>query len=150
MRFFILGIASLGGAGYFPWASGTVASALTIPVYFWLRPYPGWYTAVTLLCCVVGVWSAGAAERLLGEKDPHKVVINEMAGYLIAAAFLPFHWFYPVAAFFIFRALDVWKPFPARVSQQLPGGWGIMIDDIIVALYTNGLLQLARLVLPWQ
>jgi phosphatidylglycerophosphatase A len=141
-------LASLFGAGYFPFASGTLASALTLAVVFWLRPYPLAYALVTLAICGVGVWAADAAERLLGEKDSHKIVIDEAAGMLLSAAYLPQAWWFPVAAFVCFRVLDVWKPFPARQAQALPGGWGVMTDDVIVAVYTNLLLQGLRLILP--
>ncbi len=142
-------LATVGGAGFFPIASGTFASALAIPLYYLLRNSNTWYVAVTILCCVVGVWAANEAEAHLGEKDPHAVVIDEVAGYLISAAFLPMHVFYPIAAFFLFRLFDIWKPFPARQSQDLPGGWGIMVDDVIAGIYANLILQLCRLFLPW-
>jgi len=142
-------LASVFGAGYFPIASGTFASAVAVLPYWALRGNRPLYIWVTVLICVLGVWSAGEAEKLLNEKDPHKIVIDEVAGYLIAAAFLPMHWFYPAAAFFLFRVFDVWKPFPARESQALPGGWGVMVDDVIAAVYANVLLQIARLFLPF-
>jgi phosphatidylglycerophosphatase A len=148
-RWWVLCLATVGGAGFFPVASGTFASLLAMPLYYGLRGSVGLYVAVTVLCCAVGVWAAGAAEAYLGEKDPHAVVIDEIAGYLISAAFLPSHIFYPIAAFFLFRLFDIWKPFPARQSQALPGGWGIMIDDVIAGIYANALLQLCRLFLPW-
>jgi phosphatidylglycerophosphatase A len=114
-----------------------------------MRDHAAVYVAVTLACAVAGIWAGGRAEAYLGEKDPHAVVIDELVGQLVAAAFLPHHIFYPVAAFLLFRLFDVWKPFPAYASQQLPGGWGIMVDDLIAGLYANALLQVARLFLPW-
>jgi phosphatidylglycerophosphatase A len=144
-----LALASVFGAGYFPIASGTFASALALIPWFWLRDRPWLYAAVTLGACVLGVWTATEAEYILQEKDSHKIVIDEVAGMWIAAAYLPRHWFNPVAAFVLFRIFDVWKPFPARQSQVLPGGWGVMIDDVIVAVYANLLLQITRLFLPF-
>jgi phosphatidylglycerophosphatase A len=149
MRFLVLALATVGGAGFFPLASGTFASLLTLPLYYVLREQMWLYLGVTLACLAVGIWAGGRAEKYLGEKDPHAVVIDEVVGQLLAAAFLPHHIFYPVAAFFLFRLFDVWKPFPAYVSQQLPGGWGIMTDDVIAGIYANVLLQIARLFLPW-
>ena len=149
MRFLVLALATVGGAGFFPLASGTFASLLTLPLYYVLREQMWLYLGVTLACMAVGIWAGGRAEKYLGEKDPHAVVIDEVVGQLLAAAFLPHHIFYPVAAFFLFRLFDVWKPFPAYVSQQLPGGWGIMTDDVIAGIYANVLLQIARLFLPW-
>jgi len=149
MRLLVLALATVFGAGFFPWASGTFASLLTLPLYYVLRDQAGWYVGVTLACTAVGIWAAGQAEIYLGKKDPHAVVIDEVVGQLIAAAFLPHHWFYPVAAFFLFRLFDIWKPFPAYASQQLPGGWGIMVDDVIAGLYANIALQMARWFLPF-
>ena len=149
MRLLVLGLATVGGAGFFPFASGTFASLLTLPLYFVLRDQTLLYVGVTLGCAAAGIWAGGRAEAYLGEKDPHAVVIDEVVGQLLAAAFLPHHLFYPVAAFFLFRLFDIWKPFPARTSQQLPGGWGIMVDDVIAGVYANALLQLARIFLPW-
>lgn len=149
MRLLILGLATVGGAGFFPVASGTFASLLTLPLYYVLRGHVGLYIGVTLACLISGIWAGGRAETYLGEKDPHPVVIDEVVGQLVAAAFLPHHLFYPIAAFFLFRLFDIWKPFPANASQRLPGGWGIMVDDVIAGVYANALLQLGRLFLPW-
>jgi len=149
MRRFHLLVASVCGAGYFPVASGTFASALALVPYFWLRDRPWAYAAVVAALCVLGVWTSGQAERILQEKDSHKIVIDEVAGMLVAAAGLPVHWFYPFAAFVLFRIFDVWKPFPAQQAQALPGDWGVMTDDLIAAVYANVILQGLRLFLPF-
>lgn len=149
MRLLVLALATLCGAGFFPVASGTFASLLTLPLSYVLREHAALYVGVTLACALVGIWAGGRAEIYLGEKDPHAVVIDELVGQLVAAAFLPHHLFYPVAAFFLFRLFDVWKPFPAYASQQLPGGWGIMVDDVIAGFYANIVLQIARCFLPF-
>jgi phosphatidylglycerophosphatase A len=149
MKRFHLLLATCFGAGYFPFASGTLASALALLPYWGLRGNRLLYLLVTLGICALGVWTSGRAEIILNEKDSHKIVIDEIAGYLIAAALLPLHWFYPLAAFVLFRVFDVWKPFPAYEAQALPGGWGVMADDVIAAVYANVLLQAARLVLPF-
>lgn len=144
-----LAIASVFGAGYFPVASGTFASALALLPALALRGHPWGYAAVVLVLGVLGVWSSGVAERILGEKDPHRIVIDEVAGMFIAMAWLPSHWAYPLAAFVLFRIFDVWKPTPARQAQDLPGGWGVMADDVIAGLYANLLLQGARVLLSF-
>ena len=148
MRRFALGLASVGGAGYFPWASGTFASFLVLPAVWFLWPHPGADAATTAAVCVLGVWSADVAEAVLGEKDSHKIVIDEVAGMLVAAAALPPSWFHLAGAFVLFRIFDVWKPFPARRSQRLPGGWGVMIDDLVAGIYANLVLQVIRLMTP--
>jgi phosphatidylglycerophosphatase A len=141
MNLFVLALATWFGAGYFPIASGTFATAIALAVAWWLRSWPASYPWIALGLTIVGVWSAGAAEGILKEKDSHKIVIDEIAGYFISMAFLAPTAFNFLAAFFIFRVFDVWKPFPARQSQVWPGGWGVMADDLIVAVYTNLLLQ---------
>ncbi len=146
-RYFVLALATCAGAGFFPWASGTLASLLAMVPYYFLRSHPLWYGLTTVAVIVVGVAVSGPAEHYLHEKDPHPVVIDEVAGYLIAAAFLPVHWIYPVAAFFLFRLFDVWKPYLIGKSQNLPGGWGIMTDDILAGIVSNLILQALRLML---
>lgn len=149
MKWIILAIASIGGAGYFPIASGTLASALAIFPYYVLREHALLYIIVTVAVTGIGVWVSSESEKILKEKDSHKIVIDEVAGYLIAAAFLPHHWFYPIAAFFLFRLFDIWKPNPIRKLQDLPGGWGVMIDDVLAGLYANLILQAMRFILPF-
>ncbi len=148
MRQVHLWFASVFGIGYFPWASGTAASAAALVPYFLLRNDALLYAGVICALFFLGVVSAGAAEAILREKDSHKIVIDEVVGYLIAAAFLPHHIFYPVAAFFLFRLFDIWKPGWIRKSQDLAGGWGVMLDDVLAGVAANVLLQVARLFLP--
>jgi phosphatidylglycerophosphatase A len=90
------------------------------------------FVAVTFL---VGVPICGAMETQYGH-DPKQATFDEFVGQWTALILLPKTLPYLAASFLIFRALDVWKPFPARGSQKLPGGWGIMIDDLIVGIYT--------------
>lgn len=140
-RLIVLAITTIGGIGFFPFASGTVASAAAMLPYFWLRDDLLSYGLVTFGIMLIGIWLSGQAETYLGETDPHPVVIDEVAGYLVAAAYLPHHWFYPLAAFILFRLFDIWKPKPINQLQSLPGGWGIMLDDILAGLYANLILQ---------
>jgi phosphatidylglycerophosphatase A len=78
---------------------------------------------------------------LLGEKDPGRVVVDEIAGQMVALLFLPMTVPILVIAFFVFRVLDVFKPWPARRLEDLPGGSGIMADDLMVGLYANLILH---------
>ncbi|MEW6516685.1 MAG: phosphatidylglycerophosphatase A [candidate division FCPU426 bacterium] len=144
-----LWVASVLGVGYAPWASGTVASAVALLPYWLLRGHPWLYAAALLAVSAVGVWSATLAERVLNEKDSHKIVIDEIAGMLLAAAYLPWHPFYPLAAFFLFRLFDVWKPWVIRRVQAWPGGWGVMADDVLAGIAANVLLQIASVMLPF-
>ena len=84
----------------------------------------------------MGVWSAGKAEKAFGRVDPGEVVIDEIVGQIITFLATPkVSWIWLLAGFFLFRAFDIVKPFPARRAERLPGGWGIMLDDVIAGLY---------------
>lgn len=135
-------IATFFGLGRFPFASGTVASAATIPIAVLLAlGGSALFLTGTALAIVIAFWSAGAAERAFGLKDPHAVVIDEVAGQLVALAFVPLAPLTYAAGFFLFRVFDVLKPFPARRLERVPGGPGIVLDDLAAGLYANLLIQ---------
>lgn len=92
----------------------------------------------------LGVWAAGEAERALAAKDPGAIVVDEVAGMTLSVLALPLTPAVLVAGFVLFRVFDVLKPFPANVAQRLPGGVGVMIDDVIAGVYALALLLLAR------
>jgi phosphatidylglycerophosphatase A len=145
MKYFHLAIATVCGAGYFPVASGTFGTLVAVVPYYVLRENPLLYVIVTLLCIGVGVWSSSVVETIFQEKDSGKIVIDEVAGYFVTMAFLPQHWFYPLAGFVLFRLFDVWKPFGIRQTQKLKGGWGVMIDDVLAGILANAILQVINL-----
>jgi phosphatidylglycerophosphatase A len=131
------------GTGYGPIAPGTWGSLPGLAIAWGLDRWAGRWAVPCAACffAVAGVWAAGRAERLLGEKDPGPVVVDEIAGQLVTLALLPTT--VPVLAigFVLFRVLDVWKPWPAHRLEGLPGGSGIMADDLLVGLYANLLLH---------
>jgi phosphatidylglycerophosphatase A len=132
------------GCGYLPIAPGTWGSMPAVVLAWGLWSWAGaWAVAgASVVFAVAGVWAADRAERLLGKEDPGQVVVDEIAGQLVTLAFLPLA--APrvlVAGFFLFRLLDVWKPWPARRLEDLPGGSGIMADDLMAGLYGNLILQ---------
>jgi phosphatidylglycerophosphatase A len=142
--------ASVFGAGYAPIASGTVGSFVTL-VFIWLLPWPpgGPPTTFGLLVALivvtlVGLWAGSRVERVLGRKDPGVIVIDEVAGMLLSVIGLPRSIPVLVTAFLLFRVFDIWKPFPARESQALSGGMGVMVDDLIAGLYALILVMGAR------
>jgi phosphatidylglycerophosphatase A len=137
-------VASVGYVGFSPVAPGTAGTAAAVAVYWWLIPGDYWLLALAAAATAAGVWAAGEAEVVWGKKDPGRACVDEFAAYFLTVAFLPKTIAYASAAFVLFRALDVFKPFPAGRSQRLPGGWGIMADDVIVAIYTNAILQALR------
>jgi phosphatidylglycerophosphatase A len=137
-------LASAFGAGYSPVAPGTAGSLVTA-VAIWLLPLTPLRIAVALVVVtVVGIWAGSRVERVLGRKDPGVIVIDEVAGMLLSVILLPRRLPVLVTAFLLFRLFDVWKPFPARESQSLTGGVGVMVDDLIAGLYTLILIMGAR------
>ncbi len=134
-----LAVATLLGVGRSPVAPGTAGTAVSLPCVALLgRFLPLWGFAVAALgVSLLGVWSAGRAARILGAKDPRPVVIDETAGLFMALAGIPIGWATLAGSFVLFRVMDVLKPPPARRSERLPGGWGIVADDLIAGLYAN-------------
>jgi phosphatidylglycerophosphatase A len=131
------------GSGYGPIAPGTWGSIPGVILTFGLDRWAGrWATlAGAAFFALAGVWAAGRAETILGEKDPGPVVVDEVAGQMVTLLFLPVTLPVLVAAFVLFRILDVLKPWPARRLESLPGGSGIMADDLMVGLYANLILH---------
>lgn len=137
-------MASVFGAGYSPVASGTVGSLVTA-IAIWLLPLTLLRIAVALVVVtLLGIWAGGRVERVLGRKDPGIIVIDEVAGMLLSVIGLPRTIPVLITAFLLFRLFDIWKPFPARESQALTGGVGVMVDDLIAGLYTLILIMGAR------
>ena len=91
----------------------------------------------------LGVWAAGRSEKFFGRTDPGHVVIDEVAGQMVALLLVPHApWKLLLAGFVLFRVFDISKPFPAGRAERLPGGWGIMLDDVISGVYALGALAL--------
>lgn len=140
-------IATFFGIGYFPVAPGTVGSAVAL-VIFWLLPNLGG-SAIGIglpVAFFIGVWTSTGAEKQLGH-DAHPIIIDEVVGQWLALALIPRGWLPWGLAFLLFRGFDIWKPFPIYRSQKLPGGWGIMMDDLLAAIYTVILIRLGMEIL---
>jgi len=137
-------IASVGGAGCSPVAPGSLASFVTL-IALWLVPFNRPALLWTLVAVTaLGVWAASRVERVLGLKDPGMIVIDEVAGMLLSVLTLPRTIPVLITAFVLFRVFDIWKPFPARESQSLSGGLGVMLDDLIAGVYALILVMGAR------
>ena len=124
-------------SGYFPITPGTFGS---IPpwliAFFLIQNNQLWLVAAATAATVVSVWSAGEAEKELGH-DARKIVIDEWAGMFITLLFVPYSLINYAIAFFVFRALDVVKIYPARQAERLPAGWGITMDDVVAGVQSN-------------
>ncbi len=133
-------LATWGGCGYAPVAPGTAGSLGAVAVAWALLWGLGWPAAAlagaALALALPAVWAAGAAARYWQSVDPGRVVVDEVVGMWLTLAAAPgLDWKYWLAAFLVFRALDIWKPPPARAAERLPGGWGIVADDVVAGLY---------------
>ena len=145
-------IATCAYIGYAPVAPGTFGSAIGLAVFYAVRHRGSMAveaaTIVALLA--IGLWSATEAEHHFGGIDPGPVVIDEVIGMLITLAFIPVNAAGAITGFFIFRLLDVVKPWPARRLEHLPGGFGVVLDDVMAAMYGNLVMWgLVRLLPAW-
>jgi len=152
VRNLVIFLASAGYLGYAPVASGTWGTLAGIPA-FWALDALGasaFVTVLLLAAFVLGAcWIAGRAEKEFAEHDSGKIVIDEVAGFLATTLFLPFDWRTVIVAFFVFRALDVLKPWPAGwIDAKLEGGYGVVLDDVVSGLYSNVVTRIV-LLLVW-
>lgn len=140
-------VATAGGVGHAPVASGTFGALVVLPFGPWLAALrdhaPGWTAAVVVGVVAVAVWAAGRAEVVLGRRDDGRIVVDEVAGMVLTAVLLPVGWGAAVLGFLLFRLFDVVKPPPARwFDRRVRGGVGVVGDDLIAALYAGALARL--------
>ena len=137
------------GSGYSPVAPGTAGSLVGLLLFLPLagRAWPIQLAAVVAVT-ILGVLAGGRLATTLGRKDPGVVVVDEVAGQWITFLALPMTPVIAVAGFLLFRAMDIWKPWPARALERLPGGLGIMADDVAAGIYAHLLLRLGLAVWP--
>ncbi|HEY3382081.1 MAG TPA: phosphatidylglycerophosphatase A [Vicinamibacterales bacterium] len=143
-------LATFGYVGHFPIAPGTAGSAAAIPLYLLLRwaGMPALDVAVIVVLFAAGCWAGSEAEAHYGRTDPGQVVLDEVIGMLLTLLFLPVSWIGVLLGFLLFRLFDVFKPFPARQCERLPGGLGIMADDAVAGIYGNMALRLIIWLVP--
>lgn len=147
-RAIILFMAQGAYSGRFPVAPGTAGTLVGVLLYLAMKGLlPAVYGALCVVLFFIGVWISGRAETILGRTDHPSIVIDEIAGFLVAMFMVPAGWQYVGAGFVLFRIFDIAKPFPLKRLQDLHGGLGVMLDDIGAGIYTNFVLQLAVLVL---
>src|SRR6266478_9499014 len=149
------------GVGYFPIAPGTMGSLVGVALYLTLwagsyrvleanalvkrltllhvwTPQMAFMLVVIFIVTMAGIWAASRAEKLVKKKDPSIVVIDEVAGQMIAllsGSFWAPTWWSVLSAFLLFRAFDIWKPYPIRRLEHLESGLGIMLDDVLAGAY---------------
>ena len=137
-------LGSAFGLGFLPFAPGTWGTLLGVGLAGQAALAPGptpVLLAMLFAVTLVGTPLAGAAERQAGRTDPGWFVLDEVAGYLVALAWMPLSAWTLAGAFVFFRVFDIWKPWPIRRLERVPGGRGIMLDDLVAGFYANLLLR---------
>jgi len=137
------------GSGLSPFAPGTAGTLVGIPIYFLLsmfsRPL---YLLTVVAFFFFAVYVSQEAEKLYDEHDPSRIVIDEIAGFLVVMACIPPSPFTVATGFVLFRIFDITKPFPIRFLEwRLPGGYGVVGDDIMAGIYGNIILQIVTRVI---
>lgn len=139
--------ATVLGAGYSPFAPGTMGALVGILILFlikWQQPELQYFTWGLLLATIVftllGVWSTNELESEWG-KDPSKVVVDELIGVWIAVLWIPVETQWLILGFILFRFFDIAKPLGIRRLENIKGGWGVMLDDVGAGIYANLVLQ---------
>jgi phosphatidylglycerophosphatase A len=142
-------LATAGYVGFVPVAPGTAGSAAGLVVYAAMRAAHSAQVELAVIAAVlaIGIWAAGAVERMLG-KDPGPVVIDEVLGMLVTLALLDVTLPGALIGFLLFRIFDVAKPFPAGRLEHLHGGSGIMLDDAMAGIYANLVLRALIMLAP--
>ena len=141
-----LHLLSLGfGSGLSPFAPGTCGTLAAIPLYLLLAQLPFWYyLAAVAVAFAIGVYLCGYTSKALGEHDHGGIVWDEFVGFWITMIAVPVTWQWILAGFVLFRLFDIVKPWPVRVADaKMKGGFGIMFDDVLAALYALIVLQVA-------
>jgi phosphatidylglycerophosphatase A len=137
------------GVGYIPIAPGTFGSVAGLLLWAVLPQSAIAQLVAIVVLFAAGSWSGGIAERHFGRTDPGQVVIDEVMGMLMTLFLNPVGWRGAAVAFFVFRAADVVKPYPANRLEKLPGGIGVMADDGMAAVYANLAFRTMLLIRSW-
>jgi phosphatidylglycerophosphatase A len=140
------GFVALGfGSGLAPFAPGTAGTLAAVPLAWVLKGLPlSAYLGLMALFLVLGAWVCGRVGSRIGVADHGALVWDEFVGYWLAVAFVPRQWAWLLAGFVLFRILDILKPWPIRaLERRVPGGWGVMLDDVLAGLLTAILLALS-------
>ncbi len=124
-------LAAWGPCGFSPVAPGTVGTLGAVPLA-WALTALGWpaYLLATAVLLGLGIVAAGRAGRYWGVVDASPIVVDEVVGYLLTMAFVPFNWLTALMGFVLFRLLDILKPWPVSALDRIKSGLGVMLDDV--------------------
>ena len=135
-------IATFFYVGHLPYAPGTWGTVAAVPLYYLISGIPEYlYIALTLAIVLVSVWAAGIAEGIYGKTDPGQIVADEVSGYLVTMILVVPTQTNIIIGFVLVRIFDMLKPPPARQAERLPGGWGVVMDDVMSGVYANIVLH---------
>lgn len=148
MRGVAIALATCFGVGYLPVAPGTFGSLAGLVLWLVL-PTPTALAVAIVVSFGVGAWASSVAEKHFAASDPGPAVIDEVMGMLATMFMNPSGWLSASAGFFLFRLFDVVKPYPANRLERLPGGIGIMADDLMAAIYANLALRVCLAAVDW-
>jgi phosphatidylglycerophosphatase A len=134
----------MGGAGHLPGMPGTWGSLAALPLWWLLQRLLGpWgYLGAWLVLLAMSLWVAGEAWSMLGESDHPAIVLDEAMGLLLALAWVPPKWPWVLLGFSLFRIFDIVKPYPLKYLEELPGGFGVVMDDVAAGLAARLVLGL--------
>ena len=140
----IIFLATGGLIGFAPVAPGTFGSLAALPVCLLIASMRIESALIFILALVlIATWIAHAAEKIVGQEDPKQVVVDEICGMTVALLAMPFRPVFIISGFALFRVFDILKPFPIGwVDKKVPGGLGIVLDDIIAGVLANVVLRL--------
>ncbi len=140
-------LATLFYLGRIPYAPGMAGSVAAFGLFLPIRHLPWTYHLLMVaFLFAIGIYAAGRATVALGVRDPSCVIIDEFVGCWVALLAIPPRHAPLLGALVLFRAFDIWKPFPIDRVENLPGGWGIVLDDLMAGIYAN---VSVRLLLWW-
>ena len=137
-------VSTFFGIGFIPFAPGTLTSMVIVLLYKYYLYRFSWplYALILILLFFIGVYVSTKYSTALNKKDPRKIVIDEAIGQLLVLFRMSNAWFPVLSCFILFRVFDIVKPFPIKKVETLPAGWGIMLDDVVAAVYAGVIVNL--------
>ena len=149
MKHFYFWVSTFLGIGKIPFAPGTWASIAAAALFYFMVDFHEAMAGVLVAVYFLGVFTCTQYAKDLGQVDPSSAVIDEVLGMGVAMFAVPKQWTFVVMALVLFRIFDIWKPYPIRKIENLPGGWGIMTDDLVAGLYARLWIQIGIWWVHW-
>ena len=140
------------GSGLLPIAPGTWGTLAAIPLYLLIQNLSLVdYSIILIIASLLGIWWCDVTERAIGIHDYSGIVWDEICGYGVTMLAVPHHWYWIIAGFFLFRLFDIWKPWPISwFNNNVPGGLGVMVDDLVAGVAAWIVMQILILVLRFS